>query len=134
MKDIENELYALVKARLAEEMPEVFTTQERPNGLPKQLPCVAFLEADNFTAAATIDSSGRQKYADLTYTATAYSNKVAGRKSEAKKIINIVDEIMFGMNFRRESSMPETPINDGKIYVQASRYVARTDGENIIRI
>lgn len=133
MIDLENEIYTLVTQELKNNFAGIFTTGKAQNGVPAKIPCVSVIEVDNASPKAKIDSSGVEKYSDLAYLISAYSNKASGEKQQCKDIMKVADSVMFGLNFTRESKTPEIPLNDGKIYWQSARYVARTDGIYIYR-
>lgn len=133
MIDIENELFTPIAQALRKSFPGVYVTGESVSGIPSQLPCVSLYEMDNFSPASMIDSSGEEKFSDITYQVTAYSNKASGKKSDCKAMMALVDSMLFAQNFTRQSKTPEVALNEGKIYWQAARYVARTDGKYIYR-
>lgn len=133
MIDIETEIYNLVANAVLAEFPSAFVTGDVINGNPPRLPCVSFAIADNYTTRQAIDSSEEEKYSDLLAQTTVYSNKVTGKKSQCKAIMQVVDRALFRLNFTRESSLPETPINNGAISVLVARHTARTNGTRMFR-
>ena len=62
-----------------------------------------------------------------------YSNKSSGRKSQCKEIMNVVDTMLFALNFTRISLTPIPMANDG-YYRLSARYRAETDGTNLYRV
>ena len=134
MIDVEAEVYDPIAKALRQQFPGINVVSEPLTSLPKKFPCVALVEMDNYSPKEKIDSSGEEKFSNLTWHLTVYSDKAGTKKSECRKIFGFVDSLMFGKGFTRESGTPEVPINSNSIYWMSSRYVAQTDGEYLYRI
>ena len=134
MIDIENEIFSPIATELREEFPGIYVTGRAENGIPQSLPCVVLSEIDNYTAKRQIDSSGIEKYVEITYKVDVFSNKSAGNKAECKAIMAAIADRLYGLNFHREANKPEEPLNNGKIFWQSARFVAKTDGEKLYRV
>lgn len=85
---------------------------------------------DNYEPKNKRDSSGVEKYSNLTYQLSVYSNKASGKKAECKAVYKFVDDMLKALGFNRESITPQLPIND-KIYWQSGRYVAQVKEKTI---
>ena len=84
-------------------------------------PCVTIVEADNKVYERTRDLSGVEHHAQVMYEINVYSNKVSGKKSEAKEISNMIDGMMTDMLFTR-TFRGQTPNIDRAIYRITLRY------------
>ena len=62
-----------------------------------------------------------------------YSNKQTGKKSQCKEVMNVIDTMLFQMNFMRLSRNP-VPMEDNGYYRLTARYRAETDGESLYRV
>lgn len=89
--------------------------------VPATFPCVTIVEADNQVLKYTRDLSGVEHYAKIMYEINVYSNKVSGKKSEAKEISNMIDGLMTDMLFTR-TFRGQTPNIDRTIYRITLRY------------
>lgn len=134
MIDIESKLYDPIAKALRAEFSGINVTGERLTSTPSKFPTVSLYEMDNTTPDEMIDSSGIEKFADVTYHLSVYSNKASGKKSQCKEILAFVDSILFSYGFTREGMTPELPLNNNSIYWISARYVARTDGQTIYRL
>lgn len=132
MIDIESKIYSLCRAAILAEDSTVFVTSE-PTATSAKFPCVSIVQQDNYMSVNKLDNSGRERFATLMFQVDAYSNKASGKKSQCKKLINIVDQIMFDLNFTRLSLTPIPMENDGYYRITA-RYRAETDGDTMYRV
>lgn len=132
MRDVENELFTVVATTLREEFPTIFVTGDAV-AAPTQFPCVAFYEDDNYISQEDMDSSFEERYATLRYRVDVYSNKVSGRKAEAKSILAVIQPLLYMRNFTRFSM---TPLNDmgDKICHYVVTYRVKTDGTSFYRV
>lgn len=89
--------------------------------VPASFPCVTIVEADNKVYERTRDLSGVEHHAQVMYEINVYSNKVSGKKSEAKAISNTIDGMMTDMLFTR-TFRGQTPNIDRTIYRITLRY------------
>ncbi len=132
MIDIESQVFTAVATALRAEFPgiDVSSTYER---VPASFPHVTITESDNYLPTATLDSSHTEKFAALMYEVNVYSNKTSGRKSEARAIAKVVDDVMYSLNFVRTSQTPAPNLYEANVYRIVARYNATTDGTNIFR-
>ena len=101
---------------------------------PSSFPCVSVIEADNYTYRRTQDDDLKEHHTSVMYEVNVYSNKTSGSKSEAKKIMEIVDTTFQNMKFTRTVKQA-IPNRDKTIYRIVARYEAvigeyQTIGQN----
>lgn len=130
MVDCENEVYTRVKNAVLAEIPGVDFSGEYELS-PAALPHVYMRMSDNgLLASRTTD--GRE-FALPMFAIDIYSNKPGGKKTECKKIAQVIDKTMFSMNFER-LSMTEVPnMDSATIYRLVLRYQGVTDGQFFYR-
>lgn len=131
MIDIETHVYDSVASRLRDEYDNIFVAGEYVS-TPSSFPAVTITESDNVMLKQYLDSSG-EKYVAVMYELNIYSNRVSGKKAEAKAIMAIADSEMLKMGFTR---LVKTPISDEEnatLYRIVARYTAVTDGNIIYR-
>ena len=133
MIDIENEVYTPIAQAVRAAYSGAFVTGEYVKA-PSKFPHISIVEADNYTSASRRDSAATEKYGTVMYEINVYSNKTAGKKSEAKAIMNLIDAMMYARNFTRLSLTPVPNLEDATIYRLTARYRAETDGTNIYRV
>lgn len=131
--DVENEVYTRIAAPLRQQFSNINITGEYVKA-PASFPHVSIVEADNYVSQGRLDSSNEERFATLMYEVNVYSNKTSGKKSECKSIMDYIDRIMYGMNFRRTERTPVPNLEDASIYRVTARYRAETDGERFYRI
>lgn len=100
---------------------------------PSKFPFVSMTEADNFMSQNRMDSGEREKFATVMYEINVYSDKADGKKSECKAIMQVIDELMYRMNFTRISLAPVPNMSKPTIYRMTARYRAETDGKTLYR-
>ena len=121
--DIENDVFNYVAAALKAAHTGIVVTGEYEDKMAK-FPAVTIVEADNRLVQEMRSSSGMENAASLMYEVNVYSNKVAGRKGEAKAIANTADEAFASLGFVRSFREQIPNLNDATIY----RIVARYEG------
>ncbi len=133
MIDIESLIITPVAKAIRAEYENAFVTSEYVKA-PTQFPHISIIESDNYTTVAHIDSADNERFATIMYEVNVYSNKTSGKKSECRKIMDIIDKMMYSMNFTRTALTPVPNLEDATIYRLTARYRAETDGETIYRI
>ena len=121
MIDVENKVFDTVsKALKAAHGNTLFVTGEYVPSPPK-FPAVSIVEADNYVTqryrTAKIENA-----ANVMYEINVYSNKTAGKKSEAKAIASTADEAMANLGFTRTMRNTVPNLNDASIYRIVCRY------------
>ena len=85
MIDVENQVFTAVHEYVLNEFPGLYlvSTYERT---PAHLPAAYVIESDNAVYRRTQDSSMNENFAAVDYQVDVFSNKVQGRKAEAKAV------------------------------------------------
>lgn len=122
MIDIENMVIDKVYKAVIAQYPTANVTSEFTD-TPSKFPCVAIYEGDNSTYTKSQDNELREHHAFVMYEVQVFSNKTSGRKSEAKKILKIVDDTLQDIKFTRTFMNP-IPNQDKSIYRYIARYEA----------
>lgn len=120
MIDIENEVFNRVAQALRKEFTGIQVYGERIAAVSR-FPAVILIEDENARPQGTLSlSNDPQLSADLMYTAEIYSNLTSGKKSEAKRIREVVAREMNDMGFNQTYSNPTDNV-DRTIF----RYILR---------
>lgn len=90
---------------------------------PSSFPCVSIYEADNYTYRRTQDNDLKEHHTNVMYEVNVFSNKTSGKKTECKKIMEIIDSTMQNMKFTRTVKQP-IPNKDKTIFRIVARYEA----------
>ena len=122
MKDIENDVFNEVAVQARAEFPGIYIVGEYVP-IPASFPAVMLYEADNFVVkqGSTVEI---EYFARVMYSVSVFSNKTAGKKSEAKAIANFIDGCMRSLGFTRTSRLQVPNLADSTIYRLESRYEA----------
>lgn len=131
MIDIENAVFNRVATHVREVFPDIFIAGEYVKS-PPSFPAASLVEMDNATRVETIDSGSNENHANVMYEVNVYSNKTAGKKSECKSIIALIDEEMLAMGFSRSTLTPVPNENDSTIYRMVGRYRATVSSDHRI--
>lgn len=131
MIDFENEILTAVATAVRSEHAEATIKSEYIRS-PATFPTVALSETDNVNVDALMDSSREEKYAGLGYRLQIFSNKEAGRKSEAKAIFKTADEILCGMGFRRRTYTTIPEIYSSTIFSITATYEAIASADGVL--
>lgn len=122
MINVENDVFTELAVALREQFPGIYVAGEYISA-PPSFPAVTFVEADNYVVreASTI---AIEDAVQVMYTLSVYSNKVNGKKSEAKAISDYADEVLRSLGFTRTTRTQVPNIADATIYRLESRYEA----------
>lgn len=131
MIDIENIVFNTVAEKVRDVFPDIFMTGEYVNS-PPSFPAVSLVETDNSSRIETSDSGSNENHANVMYEVNVYSNKTAGKKSECKTIIALIDKEMLALGFTRATMTPVPNMNDSTIYRMVGRYRATVSANNTI--
>ena len=131
MIDIESMVFDRVASRVREQFPDIFMTGEYVNS-PPSFPAVSLVEMDNSIRESTIDSGSNENHANVMYEVNVYSNKSAGKKSECKEILALIDTEMTAMGFVRSTLTPVPNEYDSTIYRIVGRYRAAISNDHTI--
>ena len=130
MIDCENEVYTRVVTVLREKFPGIDLTGDYTKA-PSSFPHVSITQSDNAVIAER--TTGTKEMAQVMFEVNVYSNFQPGKKTECKKIMKVIDEVLFSMNFRRIVLTPVPNMEDATIYRLTARYRVATDGKNFYR-
>lgn len=126
MIDYEVDVYDACARAVLAEYPKCLTSAVNVSA-PASFPAASIVEADSAVAADRLDSSGRENAALVAYDVNVYSNLRKGARDQAKDILNIVDELLVSLNFRRTFRTQGAEANDSTVYHVSARYVAGID-------
>ena len=131
MIDIESVVFNQVATKVREVFPNIFMVGEYVHS-PSSFPAVSLIETDNSTFVNTIDSGSNENHANVMYEVNVYSNKTAGKKTECRDILALLDEEMLAMGFSRSTLTPVPNEYDSTIYRMVARYRATVSSDNTI--
>lgn len=132
MIDIEAKIYSPIRTALVNAYSGIFVTSE-PTATQAKFPAVSIVQQDNYMSVNKLDNSGAERFATVMFQVDVYSNKASGKKSQCKEIMNVIDTMLYGMNFTRIALTPIPMENEG-YYRLTARYRAETDGKNLYRV
>ena len=125
MIDCENEVYTRVATALRSQFSKIDISGDYTL-VPAAFPHVSLWESDN--SLDTRHTSDTKEMDSVTFTVEVFSNKVPGKKTEAKQIMNAIDSVMFSMNAERLSKLPVPNRENTNIFRYVARYRVLTDG------
>ena len=131
MIDYQNEIFTTVATSVRSAHEGVTVTGEYTRH-PSLFPTVTLEEIENVMVASLVDSSDEEKYSGLGYRLQVFSNKVGGRKAEARAIFGTADKEMRGMGFRRVTYSTTPEIYDSTVYSIMATYEAIVDANGVI--
>ena len=131
MNDFENEIFTAVATALRAKHAGIIVKGEYVRS-PAEFPMAALSEFDNVQVDELMDSSGEEQYSGLGYRLQVFSNKMGGKKSEAKAIFATADDELRRMGFRRRSYAPTPEMYDSTIYSIMATYEATIDMNGIV--
>lgn len=125
MIDLENDIFTAVATALREAHPDVYVTGEYVN-MPPSFPAVSIVENGN-SVVRRYRTLNIENAVNVMYECQIYSNKSAGKKSEAKAIAATLDEKFASIGFTRTMRNQVPNLNDATIYRIVCRYEAIID-------
>lgn len=132
MIDVESQIYTPIAEALRAAFRGISVSGDYTLA-PSSFPHVSIVEQDNYLSLAHVDSGDTENVATLMYQVDVYSNKGIGRKTEARSIMKVIDDLMYKKNFTRLSLNPVPNMEDTTIYRLTGRYRAETDGTTLYR-
>ena len=126
MIDYQNEVFTNVATEIRSKHDGVTIAGEYMRS-PSEFPMVTVEEIDNVTVDSLVDSSDVETYAGIGYRVQVFSNKVGGKKAEARAIFATADNVMRGMGFRRITYSTTPEIYESTIYSITATYDAVVD-------
>lgn len=131
MIDYQNEIFTTVATTVRATHVGTTVTGEYTRK-PSNFPTVTLDEIENVTVEALVDSSNEEKYSGVSYRLQVFSNKTAGKKSEARAIFATADTVMLGLGFRRITYTTTPEIYDSTVYSITATYEAILDVNGVI--
>lgn len=131
MIEIENAVFNTVATKVREVFPDIFIAGEYVKS-PPSFPAVSLVEMENVSRVETIDSGSNENHANVMYEVNVYSNKTAGKKTECREILGLIDEEMLTMGFSRSTLTPVPNEDDSTIYRMVGRYRAAVSSDHKI--
>ena len=119
MIDIENYVYTQVRNAVKAAYPNTSLSGEYIEN-PSVIPHISVEMSDNVTHVDSMSANNREFAAEQTFTVNIYTNTQTA-KTDAKKLLVIVDGVLSGMGFRRSMYL-NTPNIDQTIYRLTLRY------------
>ena len=115
MIDVSNIVYTLIKNKLDAELGNGnYNMSSEFVQRPAKFPFVWVQEQDNFSILN--DNTNTENYIVNTYIIRVYSNKLAGRKAEVKRITGYINDVMRTLNFNRIASLMDKNPSAGTVY------------------
>ena len=130
MADLENEVYTKVATALRSTFTGINVSGDVELTASK-FPTVFFYQSDDSTYERL--TTAESEKSQVVFTAEVYSNSKSGKKTQAKKIMNTIDSVMFGLNGVRLSKLPVPNRENTSIYRLVSRYRIIADGNFFYR-
>ena len=100
---------------------------------PKSFPHVSVVEQDNFPTPERMTNGPEETFATVMYEVNVYSDKATGKKGHCRKMMMVIDRVLYGLNFKRLNMNPVPNMEDANIYRLTARYRAETDGTTLYR-
>lgn len=126
MIDYQNEVFTAIATKVRSEHDGTTVSGEYTRS-PSEFPLVTIEEIDNVTVDSLVDSSDVEMYAGIGYRLQVFSNKVGGKKAEARAIFATSDSVMRGLGFRRITYSTTPEIYESTIYSITATYEAVVD-------
>ena len=127
MIDIENQVFSVVAGTLRNTYNGIFVSGEMTD-TPARFPAVTIVESDNSvlqrmsTYAPYIENA-----ASLMYEVNVFTNTIGYKKSEAKDIMESIDQEFSKLGFTRTMCNPVSNLQDATIYRVVARYQGVVD-------
>ena len=125
MIDIENDVFTAVASALRTAFPGIFVAGEYVRQ-PPSFPTVTVIENGN-SVTQRYRTLNIENAASVMFEVNVYSNKPDGKKSEAKAIAAVIDDVFSGIGFTRTMKNQVANLNDASIYRIVCRYEAVVD-------
>ena len=132
MIEIESKVFSPIATALKGQYDGIYVISEPTPTPPKPL-VVSIVQMDSFSSPRKQDNTMTERFATVMFQVDVYSNLQTGKKSKCKEVMNMIDEMMFKLNFMRLALNP-VPMEDSGYYRLTARYRAETDGETLYRV
>lgn len=131
MIDIENKVYDAVSKALESAFKGI-SVSGVSDDTPAKFPFVSIVETSNSVDPLYIDSGKIENASNLMYTVNVYSNLTNAKKSQAKKIRNLVSDEFDKIGMVRTFCQPIENLADTSIYRITMRFECKVDTDELI--
>lgn len=131
MIDIENEIFNIISEKLRAKYQGIYISGEYVKS-PPSFPSVSLIEMDNEIYRSTRTNESIENHVQVMYEINVYSNKVKGKKTEAKSIMSVIDSEFARLGFMRIMYNPIPNELDATIYRLVARYRAVVSKNKVI--
>lgn len=131
MIDCEADIYTAVREAMLEAHPDTYMTSDYERQ-PAKFPCAILYESDNSVYRSSQDSGSLENHAEVYFTAEVYTNKRSSRRTEARGIMQTIDDTMQRIGFTRMSMLPVLNYADATIYRLVARYRAIVGRDGLV--
>lgn len=125
MIDVESIVFSTVANALRTAYDDIFVSGEFTD-VPARFPAVTIVESDN-AIVQRMRTTNIENAVTVMYEVNIYTNTVGYKKSEAKDILEVVDDEFSKMGFARVLCNPVANLSDATIYRIVARYQASID-------
>ena len=122
MIDIENDIFTTVATALRAKYPGIYVAGENIE-VPPSFPAVTVVESDNHILQK-MRTLKIENAVEVMYTVNVFSDKVNGKKAEAKAIADVVDSTLEKAGFTRTLREQIPNAYDASIFRMVMRYEA----------
>lgn len=131
MIDIESDIFDYVAKQIRTAHTGAYVVGEYVE-TPARFPAVTLVEADNRILTRMRTSDDIENGVSVMWEMNVYSNKTAGKKAEAKAIVNTADAAFAEIGFTRTFREQVPNLNNATIYRIVCRYEAVIDKDFVI--
>ena len=131
MIDIENEIFSIISEKLRAKHQGIYISGEYVKS-PPSFPSVSLIEMDNEIYRSTRTNESIENHVQVMYEINVYSNKIKGKKTEAKSIMSVIDNEFARLGFMRIMYNPIPNELDATIYRLVARYRAVVSKDKVI--
>lgn len=131
MIDIENKVFDTVSKALEAAFKGISVSGVSVDK-PSKFPYVSIVETSNTIDPAYIDSGRIENASNLMYTVNVYSNLAKTKKTQAKKIRNLVSDEFDKIGMVRTFCQPIENLSDTSIYCITMRFECKVDTDELI--
>ena len=118
--DAESFVYSKVSAALRAYNENIFVSGEYVD-TPAKFPAVTLIEANN-SIYRKAKTTNIENAVSVLYEANVFTNRIGYKKSDAKDILEVLDNEMLRLGFTRTMAQPMPNLPDATIYRITARY------------
>lgn len=122
MNDFLTDVTALVVGALVGSPYESITVTAESQRVPEEFPCITVEETSNTTERRYFDNAMVEDYSRVGYRISVYSNKLNGRRVEARDILNVIDPKLQEVGLLRTFYAPIPSMYQSTVYEIETRY------------